>query len=116
MANHAKAVEEIPLLGPIVSADLPPRVPDWVEKLAWLMDRSIPISKRGSIGLDGVVGLFPGVGDLVDTVQGGIPFIGVSLTSPTKRTPRTSRSIESLGTPQTESLREFLNDSTATNA
>ena len=80
---------------------------DWVENLAWLMDRSIPIGKRWSIGLDGIVGLFPGVGDLagslvsalivasatqaglpraaiarmvtnvtVDTVLGGIPFIG----------------------------------------
>ena len=107
MANHSQAVEELPLQGPIVSADLPPRVPDWVEKLAWLMDRSIPIGKRWSIGLDGIVGFFPGVGDLagsfvsalivasatqaglpraaiarmvtnvaVDTVLGGIPFIG----------------------------------------
>ena len=107
MANHSQAVEEIPLQGTIVSADLPPKVPDWVEKLAWLMDRSIPIGKRWSIGLDGIVGLFPGVGDLagsfvsalivasatqaglpraaiarmvtnvaVDTVLGGIPFIG----------------------------------------
>ncbi len=107
MANHSQAVERMPLQGPIVSADLPPRVPDWVEKLAWLMDRSIPIGQRWSIGLDGIVGLFPGVGDLagtfvsalivasatqaglpraaiarmvtnvaVDTVLGGIPFIG----------------------------------------
>src|SRR4030095_9307298 len=107
MANHAQAVERIPLQGPIVSEDLPPKVPEWVEKLAWLMDRSIPIGKRWSIGLDGIVGLFPGVGDLagsfvsalivasatqaglpraaiarmvsnvaVDTVLGGIPFLG----------------------------------------
>jgi len=31
------------------------------------MDRSIPIGKRWSIGLDGIVGLFPGVGDLAGT-------------------------------------------------
>ena len=45
-------------------AAVPDKVPDWVEKLAWLMDRSIPIGKHWSIGLDGIVGLFPGVGDL----------------------------------------------------
>jgi hypothetical protein len=31
------------------------------------MDRSIPIGTRWSIGLDGIVGLFPGVGDLAGT-------------------------------------------------
>jgi Domain of unknown function (DUF4112) len=50
-----------------MSATVPDKVPDWVEKLAWLMDRSIPIGKRWSIGLDGIVGLFPGVGDLAGT-------------------------------------------------
>jgi hypothetical protein len=91
------------------------------------MDRSIPIGKRWSIGLDGIVGLFPGVGDLagsfvsalivasatqaglpraaiarmvtnvaVDTVLGGIPFIGDFFDFASKRTPRTSGSIGSL--------------------
>jgi uncharacterized protein DUF4112 len=68
MANHSQAVERIPLQGPIVAADLTSKVPDWVEKLAWLMDRSIPIGKRWSIGLDGIVGLFPGVGDLAESL------------------------------------------------
>jgi hypothetical protein len=68
MANHSQAVERIPLQGPIVAADLTSKVPDWVEKLAWLMDRSIPIGKRWSIGLDGIVGLFPGVGDLAGSL------------------------------------------------
>ena len=69
MATHSRAVERIPqtLQGPIVPAAVPDKVPDWVEKLAWLMDRSIPIGKRWSIGLDGIVGLFPGVGDLAGT-------------------------------------------------
>jgi hypothetical protein len=71
------------------------------------MDSSIPLGKRWSIGLDGIVGLFPGVGDLagtlvsalivasatqaglpraavgrmmanvaIDTLLGGIPFLG----------------------------------------
>ena len=57
-----------PLEGPIISQDLPAKVPDWVENLAWLMDCSIPIGKRWSIGLDGIVGLFPGVGDLAGTL------------------------------------------------
>jgi hypothetical protein len=61
---NSQAVEQIPLQGPILSEDLRPKVPDWVENLAWLMDRSIPIGKRWSIGLDGIVGFFPGVGDL----------------------------------------------------
>ena len=56
-----------PLEGPIISQTHPAKVPDWVENLAWLMDRSIPIGKRWSIGLDGIVGLFPGVGDLAGT-------------------------------------------------
>ena len=107
MANQSQVVKEIPLEGLVVATDSQPKVPDWVEKLAWLMDRSIPIGKRWSIGLDGIVGLFPGVGDLagsfvsamivasatqaglpraaiarmianvaVDTVLGGIPFVG----------------------------------------
>ena len=56
-----------PLEGPIISEGSPAKVPDWVENLAWLMDSSIPIGKRWSIGLDGIVGLFPGVGDLAGT-------------------------------------------------
>ncbi|HEV8611033.1 MAG TPA: DUF4112 domain-containing protein [Thermoanaerobaculia bacterium] len=36
----------------------------WIEKLAWVMDRSIPIG-RWRIGLDGIIGLIPGLGDLI---------------------------------------------------
>ena len=43
----------------------------WVEKLAWLMDRSIPIG-RWRIGLDGIIGLVPGLGDLIGTVISGV--------------------------------------------
>jgi len=43
----------------------------WVEKLAWLMDRSIPIG-RWKIGLDGIIGLVPGLGDLVGAVISGV--------------------------------------------
>lgn len=40
------------------------RAPEWVEKLAYLMDRSIPIG-RWRVGLDGIIGLIPGLGDLI---------------------------------------------------
>ena len=64
------------------------RVPAWIERLAWLMDRSIPIGRRWSIGLDGIVGLFPGVGDLAGALvsalivasatQAGLPQVAIA--------------------------------------
>src|SRR5689334_14040521 len=36
-----------------------------IERLAWLMDRAIPIPLVGGVGLDAVIGLVPGVGDAV---------------------------------------------------
>jgi hypothetical protein len=51
---------------------LPKDAPDpWIEKLAWLMDRSIPIG-RWQIGLDGIIGLVPGLGDLVGAIISGV--------------------------------------------
>jgi hypothetical protein len=39
---------------------------DQVELIAWLLDNSIPIPGTGRrIGLDGIIGLVPGVGDLL---------------------------------------------------
>ena len=39
---------------------------DQVELIAWLLDNSIPIPGAGRrIGLDGIIGLVPGVGDLL---------------------------------------------------
>lgn len=38
-----------------------------IEKLSWLMDRSIPLGGGYSIGLDPIIGLVPGVGDLIGT-------------------------------------------------
>jgi hypothetical protein len=57
-----------------------------VELLAWLLDNSIPIPGTGRrVGLDAVVGLIPGVGDLVSAglglvvvaraTQRGLPLI-----------------------------------------
>jgi hypothetical protein len=48
-----------------------PRAPEWVDKLAWLMDRSIPIG-RWTIGLDGIIGLVPGLGDFVGVLVAGL--------------------------------------------
>ncbi|HEU5249986.1 MAG TPA: DUF4112 domain-containing protein [Thermoanaerobaculia bacterium] len=42
----------------------PPSPQAWIEKLAWVMDNSIPIG-RWRVGLDGIIGLVPGLGDLV---------------------------------------------------
>ena len=38
---------------------------DQIEKIGWLMDNSIPIGGKFSIGLDPIIGLVPGVGDLI---------------------------------------------------
>jgi hypothetical protein len=48
-----------------------PRAPEWVDRLAWLMDRSIPIG-RWKIGLDGIIGLVPGLGDFVGVLVSGL--------------------------------------------
>jgi hypothetical protein len=39
-----------------------------IEKLAWLMDNSIPLGSKFSIGLDPLIGLIPGIGDVVGTL------------------------------------------------
>ncbi|MEJ7606203.1 MAG: DUF4112 domain-containing protein [Bryobacteraceae bacterium] len=41
-----------------------------IERLAWVMDSSIPIGGGYSIGLDPILGLFPGLGDLAGTLVG----------------------------------------------
>ena len=42
-----------------------------IEKLAYLMDRSIPLGGGYSIGLDPIIGLIPGIGDLITTAISG---------------------------------------------
>jgi hypothetical protein len=69
-----------------VDERLPKRDP-WIEHLAWLMDGIIPIG-RWSIGLDPLLGLVPGIGDLIGAVisllivaravQAGVPRIAVA--------------------------------------
>jgi hypothetical protein len=44
-----------------------------IEQLAWLLDQAIPIPLIGKrIGLDGIVGLVPGLGDVVSGAMGFI--------------------------------------------
>ena len=62
-----------------------PRDP-WIDRIAWLMDNCIPIG-RWSIGLDGLIGLVPGLGDLagsmvslliiVRAVAAGVPRVAI---------------------------------------
>jgi Domain of unknown function (DUF4112) len=50
---------------PLEPEVVPKSVPDpWIEKLAYVMDSSIPLG-RWRIGLDGIIGLIPGLGDLI---------------------------------------------------
>jgi hypothetical protein len=59
----------------------------WVERIAWLMDSSIPLG-RWSVGLDGIIGLVPGVGDyagamvslliVAAAVHAGVPRIAIA--------------------------------------
>ncbi len=62
-------------------------VDPWVERLAWLMDGAIRIGPW-SIGLDGLLGLVPGIGDaagaiismliVLQAVRSGIPRVAVA--------------------------------------
>jgi hypothetical protein len=59
----------------------------WIEQLAWLMDSSSGMG-RWSIGLDGLMGLVPGIGDVAGAVismlivmravRAGVPRIAVA--------------------------------------
>jgi hypothetical protein len=59
----------------------------FIEKIAWVMDGLIPVG-RWSIGLDPLIGLVPGLGDLVGgligllivlrAVQAGIPRVAIA--------------------------------------
>jgi hypothetical protein len=63
------------------------RYDPWIDNLAWLMDSSIGIG-RWSIGVDGLLGLLPGLGDLAGAlismlivsraVQAGVPRVAVA--------------------------------------
>ncbi|HEY1336913.1 MAG TPA: DUF4112 domain-containing protein [Bryobacteraceae bacterium] len=64
------------------------RAPDpWIETLAWLMDSAVPVG-RWSFGLDALVGLIPGFGDVAGALlsmfivlraaQAGLPRVAIA--------------------------------------
>jgi hypothetical protein len=78
----------VPNSGEVYRSDERLPAPDpWIRHLAYLMDGVIPIG-RWSIGLDPLIGLLPGIGDLIGAlismvivvraVQAGIPRIAVA--------------------------------------
>lgn len=57
-------------------------VDPWIERLEWLMDRSIPVG-RWSFGLDPLLDLIPGFGDALSTlISMAIVFRGVQVGLP----------------------------------
>ena len=59
-------------------------VPEWVRSLAWVLDDSVPIGGGRRVGLDGLVGLVPAVGDAAGLVASMVVVLagvaaGVSL-------------------------------------
>lgn len=84
------------------------RAPDaWVEKLAWLMDRSIPIG-RWKIGLDGIIGLVPGLGDLVGAVISGV-IVAAAIRAGVPR-PAIARMLANVGIEALVGIVPFLGD------
>jgi hypothetical protein len=51
------------------------RVAPWVDRLAWTLDESIPLPGGHRTGLDGVVGLIPGIGDLAGFAAGMVVVV-----------------------------------------
>lgn len=60
-----------PDTGRVLDPEVLPPEARWVEKAAWLMDRAIPLGGKWSVGLDGILGLVPGVGDIAGVLVGG---------------------------------------------
>jgi hypothetical protein len=93
----------------VIEPEVVPRAaPDpWIEKLAWIMDNSIPIG-RWRIGLDGIIGLVPGLGDLVGAlISALIVAAGVQA-----RLPRSAiaRMVANVGIEAVVGLVPFLGD------
>ena len=57
----------------------PEIVDPWIENLAWLMDESIPLGGRWRVGLDGILGLIPGIGDLTSGAVGALIIARASM-------------------------------------
>jgi hypothetical protein len=64
---------------------MPPKEPrpeivdPWVENLAWLLDESIPRGGRWRVGLDGILGLIPGIGDITTGAMGALIIARASM-------------------------------------
>jgi hypothetical protein len=72
---------------PLEPEVVPRSAPDpWVEKLAWVMDRWIPIGGGRRIGLDPIIGLVPGLGDLI----GALVSAAIVLSAVRARLPRSA--------------------------
>lgn len=59
-------------------------VPEWVRGLTWLLDESIPVAPGRRVGVDGLVGFVPGIGDAAGLVASMVVVLagvaaGVSL-------------------------------------
>jgi hypothetical protein len=57
----------------------PEIVDPWIENLAWLLDESIPLGGRWRVGLDGILGLIPGVGDMTTGAIGALIIARASM-------------------------------------
>ena len=48
---------------------------EWVDRLAILLDRAIPLGDRFGIGLDAIIGLIPGLGDVASSVLSAVIIV-----------------------------------------
>jgi hypothetical protein len=60
---------------PIVSAESRARRLAELDKLAWLMDRVIPLPLIGGVGLDAILGLFPIAGDVASLIISSVIIV-----------------------------------------
>jgi len=60
---------------PVVSGDVRARRLAELDKLAWLMDRVIPVPIIGGVGLDAVLGLFPVAGDVASLIISSVLIV-----------------------------------------
>ena len=60
---------------PVVSDELRARRLAELDRLAWLMDRVIPLPIIGGVGLDAVLGLFPVAGDVVSLIISSVLIV-----------------------------------------
>lgn len=75
-------------MSPVIKEEVPlseaKRARARLEKLAWLLDDSIPVpGTKFRLGLDSIIGLIPGLGDVIGLLLGaGMIYQGVRLDAP----------------------------------